>query len=52
MLLTPLLFTLSIIFTFVNAHLFLGEALTWNMVLGAALILAGTVLSKVGAKTS
>ncbi|MEM7227022.1 MAG: DMT family transporter [Pseudomonadota bacterium] len=47
-----LLFTLSIIFTFVNAHLFLGEALTWSMLIGAALILAGVILSKVGAKKS
>ena len=47
-----LLFTLSIIFTFVNAHLFLGEALTGSMVLGAALILGGVILSKLGAKKS
>ena len=47
-----LLFTLSIIFTFVNAHLFLGEALTWHMILGAALILTGVILSKLGARKS
>ena len=41
-----LLFTLSVVFTLVNAHLFLGEALTTNMIIGAALIVAGTVLSK------
>ena len=41
-----LLFTLSVIFTIVNAHLFLGEALTSNMIIGAGLIVFGTVLSK------
>ena len=41
-----LLFTLSVIFTLLNAHLFLGEALTANMFIGAALIVLGTVLSK------
>lgn len=41
-----LLFTLSVVFTLVNAHLFLGEALTSNMIIGAALIVSGTVLSK------
>ncbi len=45
-----LLFTLTIVFTLVNAHIFLGEALTWNMILGAALIVAGVLLSKIGSK--
>ena len=43
---------MTIVFTFANAHVFLGEALTWNMILGAALIVAGVLLSKVGAKAS
>ena len=41
-----LLFTLSIIFTFINAHLFLGEALTAGMVIGAVLKVVGVVLSR------
>ena len=41
-----LLFTLSVIFTIINAHLFLGEALTTNMIIGAVLIVLGTVVSK------
>jgi len=45
-----LLFTLSIIFTFVNAHLFVGEKITSNMIIGAALIVAAVLLSKLGAK--
>lgn len=45
-----LLFTLSIIFTFLNAHIFLGEILTSNMILGAVLIVLGVLLSKLGAK--
>ena len=45
-----LLFTLSIIFTFVNAHLFLGEDLTTDMVVGAVLIVLGVILSKTGSR--
>ena len=45
-----LLFTLSIIFTFVNAHLFLGEDLTPDMVVGAILIVLGVILSKAGSR--
>jgi drug/metabolite transporter (DMT)-like permease len=45
-----LLFTLSIIFTFLFAHLFFGEVLTSNMITGAVLIVVGVILSKLGAK--
>ncbi|MEM7171172.1 MAG: DMT family transporter, partial [Pseudomonadota bacterium] len=45
-----LLFTLSVVFTFVNAHLFLGEAITQDMIIGAALIVGGVLLAKVGDK--
>ncbi|MCP4330398.1 MAG: EamA family transporter [Alphaproteobacteria bacterium] len=45
-----LLFTLSIVFTFVNAHIFLGEPLTSNMIIGAVLIVAGVILSKLGGR--
>lgn len=41
-----LLFTLSVVFTFLNAHLFLGEALTLDMIVGAALIVLGVILAK------
>lgn len=47
---SALLFTLSIIFTFINAALFLGEAVTPSMILGAVLIVAGVLLSKYGSK--
>lgn len=46
-----LLFTLSIVFTLANAHIFLGEALTWTMLVGALLIVAGVLLSKLGKAT-
>ena len=42
-----LLFTLSVVFTLINAHLFLGEPLTFNVIIGAVLIVAGVLLSKV-----
>ncbi len=45
-----LLFTLTIVSTLINAHIFLGEALTSNMILGAALIVAGVLLSKLDIK--
>ena len=45
-----LLFTLSIIFTFINAHVFLGEVLTLDMIIGAILIVAAVILSKLDAK--
>ena len=41
-----LLFTLSVVFTFLNAHLFLGEVLTRDMIIGAVLIVLGVILSK------
>jgi drug/metabolite transporter (DMT)-like permease len=43
-----LLFTLSIVFTFANAHIFFGEVLTTDMLFGALLIVAGVTLSKWG----
>ncbi len=43
-----LLFSLSIIFTFVNAHLFLGESVSREMIVGGVLIVGGIVLSKLG----
>ncbi|MEM9105221.1 MAG: DMT family transporter [Pseudomonadota bacterium] len=43
-----LLFTLSVIFTFINAVLFLDEQLTVLTVLGAVLIVAGVVLTSTG----
>ena len=42
-----LLFTLSVVFTFLNAHVFLGEALTPDMIIGAALIVLGVILAKI-----
>ena len=45
-----LLFTLSIIFTLLNAHIFLGEILTSDMIVGAVLIVLGVILSKLGTK--
>jgi DME family drug/metabolite transporter len=41
-----LLFTLTVVFTFANAAIFLGEAITTPMVIGGALIVAGVLLSK------
>ena len=43
---TSLLFTLTVIFTFVNADLFLGEAMTFDILVGAGLIVASVLLSK------
>lgn len=45
-----LLFNFSIIFTFVNAYLFLGEQISLNMIVGAVLIVAGITLSRLGAR--
>ncbi len=45
-----LMFTLSVIFTFINAALFLGEALTLNGILGAGLIVCGVLLTSGGNK--
>jgi drug/metabolite transporter (DMT)-like permease len=41
-----LIFNLSIIFTFINASIFLGEKITVQLIIGAILILAGITLSK------
>ncbi|MEM6464362.1 MAG: DMT family transporter [Pseudomonadota bacterium] len=43
-----LLFTLSVIFTFMNAAIFLGEQLTPLTIIGAVLIVAGVVLTSTG----
>lgn len=43
---TSLLFTLTVIFTFVNAYIFLGEAVTADMLIGAGMIVAGVLISK------
>lgn len=43
-----LLFTLSVIFTFINAAVFLGENLTVMTIAGAVLIVAGVVLTSTG----
>ncbi|MEX3008708.1 DMT family transporter [Hoeflea sp. TYP-13] len=43
-----LMFTLSVIFTFINAALFLGEQLSATTVIGALLIVAGVVLTSTG----
>lgn len=43
-----LLFTLSVIFTFVNAYLFLGENLSVNALIGAVLIVFGVLLTSGG----
>ena len=44
-----LLFNLSIVFTFVNAYLFLGEQISLDMIIGAILIVIGITLSRLGA---
>lgn len=43
-----LLFTLTVVFTFINAALFLGDKLTVHAVIGAALIVSGVVLTSTG----
>lgn len=45
-----LLFTLSVVFTFVNARIFLGEKLTADMLIGGILVVCAVVLSKFGTK--
>ncbi len=40
-----LMFTLSVIFTFINAALFLGEILSINAIIGAALIVCGVLIT-------
>ena len=44
-----LLFNLSIIFTFVNAYLFLGERISVDMLIGAVLIVIAITVSRLGA---
>jgi len=45
-----LLFALSVVFTFVNARIFLGEDLTWDMIIGGVLIVCAVVLSRLDAE--
>ena len=45
-----LLFTLSVVFTFINAYLFLGEDLHPDLLIGGALIVLGVIVSKVGSR--
>ena len=47
-----LLFTLSVIFTFINAAFFLGENLTTLTIAGAVLIVAGVVLTSTGKRSA
>lgn len=47
-----LLFNLSIVFTFINAYVFLGEEMLASMIIGAALIVIGITLSKLGPQKS
>lgn len=47
---TSLLFTLTVVFTFINAYLFIGEEITVDMLIGAALIVASVLLSKIPTK--
>ncbi|MEP3277841.1 MAG: DMT family transporter [Stappiaceae bacterium] len=44
-----LLFTLTVIFTFINAAIFLGEEMTVDMISGAVLIVIGIVVSRISA---
>jgi drug/metabolite transporter (DMT)-like permease len=41
---SALLFVLSVVFTFINAAIFLGEALTTEMILGGALVIFAVIL--------
>ncbi|MEM7178696.1 MAG: DMT family transporter [Pseudomonadota bacterium] len=43
---TSLLFTLTVVFTFMNAAIFLGESITANVLIGGALIVTSVLLSK------
>ncbi|WP_299493504.1 DMT family transporter [uncultured Shewanella sp.] len=47
-----LLFSLSIIFTFIFSAIFLEEMITFNMMLGGALIIAGVGISKLSSSQS
>ena len=47
-----LLFNLSIVFTFVNAHLFLGEEFMPSMIAGGLLIVVAITLSKLGPRSN
>ncbi len=46
-----LMFTLSVIFTFINAYLFLGEDLSVNALIGAVLIVSSILLTSLGGKS-
>ncbi len=43
---TSLLFTLTVVFTFVNAAIFLGESITVDVLIGGVLIVASVLMSK------
>ncbi len=47
-----LFFTLTVIFTFVNAAVFLGERITADMIAGAGLIVAGIVVSRLTGRSN
>ncbi len=47
---TSLLFTLTVVFTFVNAYIFLNEPITFDMLVGAGFIIASVLISKIPAK--
>ncbi len=46
-----LMFTLSVIFTFINAALFLGEVVGINAIIGAGLIVCGVLITSSGGKS-
>lgn len=46
-----LMFTLSVIFTFINAYLFLGEDLSINALIGAVFIISSIVVTSIGGKS-
>ena len=47
---TSLLFTLSVVFTFINASFFLDEPISFDVLVGAALIIASVLVSKLQAQ--
>jgi drug/metabolite transporter (DMT)-like permease len=44
-----LMFTLSVIFTFINAYIFLGENMSVSTLIGAILIVSGVLITSAGA---
>lgn len=52
---SALLFVLSVVFTFINAAIFLGEALTLEMILGGSMVIVAVILPSLfsaGTKTA